>query len=233
MPIVLAYDAATRELDAAQAARRHRRSRCGVFCVRGVRMFKKIDSTLRGHPAEEIAAMLDVILADEPAPRVVLAPSFPAMGRTVRDGQVHVHGVAAAVHRVLARRPRPGARQSRQPARERGTARAQCSIWRRYARIPATACRRSRTLATEGSAAVAVCDAETEDDLERIATASLAGDRPTFFIGSAGLAHALAQMRFARRRRRAVRLIGASHRRAARWSSSAHARAHRVPRWRR
>ena len=39
---------------------------------------------------------------------------------------------------------------------------------------------------------VAVCDAETDEDLERIAEASLAPDRPGFFIGSAGFAHALA-----------------------------------------
>jgi uncharacterized protein YgbK (DUF1537 family) len=39
---------------------------------------------------------------------------------------------------------------------------------------------------------VVVCDAETDEDLERIAEASLAPDRPGFFIGSAGFAHALA-----------------------------------------
>src|SRR5690349_730593 len=56
----LAFDAATRELDTTSAARRQgdvvRR-----FLRPGMRVFKKIDSTLRGHPAEEIAAMLDVL----------------------------------------------------------------------------------------------------------------------------------------------------------------------------
>ena len=79
-------------VDAADAARRHgevlRR-----FLLPGMRVFKKIDSTLRGHPAEEIAAMLDVMRAHDPRVRVVMAPAFPATGRTVRDGEVHVHGV--------------------------------------------------------------------------------------------------------------------------------------------
>jgi uncharacterized protein YgbK (DUF1537 family) len=90
--MVLAYDAATRELDAALAARRHREV-LQRFLHSPARLFKKIDSTLRGSPAEEIAAMLDVVLAQEPDTCVVMAPSFPAMGRTVRDAQVRVHGV--------------------------------------------------------------------------------------------------------------------------------------------
>ena len=39
---------------------------------------------------------------------------------------------------------------------------------------------------------IAVCDAETDHDLHLIAEASLPASPATFFIGSAGLAHALA-----------------------------------------
>ena len=46
-------------------------------------------------------------------------------------------------------------------------------------------------LAGEGDG-IAVCDAETDHDLHLIAEASLAASSATFFIGSAGLAHALA-----------------------------------------
>jgi uncharacterized protein YgbK (DUF1537 family) len=46
-------------------------------------------------------------------------------------------------------------------------------------------------MAAEGDI-VAVCDAETDHDLHLIAEASLADSPDTFFIGSAGLAHALA-----------------------------------------
>jgi uncharacterized protein YgbK (DUF1537 family) len=47
-------------------------------------------------------------------------------------------------------------------------------------------------LASKGDI-VAVCDAQTEDDLARIAQASLPAQPSVFFIGSAGLAHALAE----------------------------------------
>ena len=79
--MVLAYDAATRELDATHAALRHREV-LQRFLHSPVRLFKKIDSTMRGSPAEEIAAILDDFLAREPATCVVIATSFPAMGRT-------------------------------------------------------------------------------------------------------------------------------------------------------
>ena len=88
----LAYDAASRELGSALAARRHGEI-THRFLRPGTRLYKKIDSTLRGHPAEEIAAMLNVVLPKEPGLRIVLAPSFPVMGRTVRAGELHVYGV--------------------------------------------------------------------------------------------------------------------------------------------
>ena len=52
------------------------------------RIFKKIDSTLRGHPGLEIkSAMIEMM-----APYAFVTPSFPQNGRTVRDGILYVHG---------------------------------------------------------------------------------------------------------------------------------------------
>ncbi|HEV7606210.1 MAG TPA: four-carbon acid sugar kinase family protein [Steroidobacteraceae bacterium] len=192
--IALAYNAATRELDAAAAARRH-----GDILRRiqqpGIRLFKKIDSTLRGHPAEEIAAMLDVIVAHEPEVRVVLAPSFPATGRTVREGRVFVHGVplpfteywpAGRDHELanLVNMLETAGVHARHAglATVRGEFSALSAVFAKVAGQPAP---------------VVVCDAENDDDLERIAAASLDDSGPTFCIGSAGFAHALAQ-RFSR-----------------------------------
>lgn len=54
------------------------------------RVVKKIDSTLRGGWAAEVAAM-------QPALGLALvAPAFPDLGRTVRDGTVLVHGTPLA-----------------------------------------------------------------------------------------------------------------------------------------
>jgi len=186
--LVLAHDLATRELDAAAAARRHREVSQRIAQSQA-RLFKKIDSTLRGHPADEIAAMLDVILAHEPATRIVMTPAFPAMGRTVRSAQVFVHGAPLQFTEYW--------REGKEPALanlihllESAGLRA-CNV--ELATLRAGSNALASALDRVGDAVVAVCDAETDGDLERIAEASLASDRPALFIGSAGLAHALAQ----------------------------------------
>jgi uncharacterized protein YgbK (DUF1537 family) len=69
--------AAKRVLDAAHVAR-------GAHTV-----YKKLDSTLRGNVAAELAAVLDSARRD----RVIVAPAFPAAGRTTVDGVQRVHGV--------------------------------------------------------------------------------------------------------------------------------------------
>jgi len=187
----LAYDVATRELDGALAARRHGEALRRLLQPK-TSLFKKIDSTLRGHPAEEIAAMLDVMLAHESRLRVVLAPSFPATGRAVRDGQVWVHGVALPATEYWPRK-RDAALANLVRLLETAGLLAHS--------VPLTTVRGDRAVlraafatgGTPGRAVIAVCDAVTDDDLERIAVAGLDGDDPTLFIGSAGLAHALAQ----------------------------------------
>ena len=56
---------------------------------RGVRLiYKKTDSTLRGNIAAELEA-----LGAFYGTRVVYAPAYPAMGRTVTDGRLYVNGV--------------------------------------------------------------------------------------------------------------------------------------------
>ena len=190
--VVIAYDAATRELDAVQAARRHR-DVMQRFLNPRARLFKKVDSTLRGNPGGEIAAMLDVILADEPASRIVLAPAFPAMGRTVRAGQVYVLGVPLPFTEYWREGDDAALANLVHLLESAGVRAHSVDLAMVRADSSALASALSKT-SPKGGAVVAACDAETDDDLERIAKASLAGDRPTFFIGSAGFAHALAQL---------------------------------------
>jgi len=51
-------------------------------------IFKKIDSTLRGHPGAEIAILLETFACDT----AIITPAFPAMGRTVENGWLRVAG---------------------------------------------------------------------------------------------------------------------------------------------
>ena len=107
-------------------------------------LFKKMDSTLRGHVAPELRAARKALGAKRP---ILFAPAFPAQGRTVRDGQVHVNG---------------------RPLREGNLAH----------------------LANDSN--VTVCDAQTDSDLRAIARKGLALKPRPLFVGSAGLARALA-----------------------------------------
>ena len=52
-------------------------------------LYKKTDSTLRGN----IAAELRALLALRPAARILYVAAYPALGRTVRNGHLLVHGV--------------------------------------------------------------------------------------------------------------------------------------------
>lgn len=54
--------------------------------------FKKIDSTLRGPIAAELRAVFEAM----PNVRLLFAPANPAVGRTVRRGELQVHGVPVA-----------------------------------------------------------------------------------------------------------------------------------------
>ncbi len=81
----LVIDTGTRRGSAAHARRTAERlaRRCPAEFL-----FKKTDSTLRGH----IRAEFEGLLAARPGARIVYAPAYPAQGRTVRDGILYVHG---------------------------------------------------------------------------------------------------------------------------------------------
>lgn len=51
-------------------------------------VYKKIDSTLRGHPGAELNAVMEALGET----RALISPAFPAQGRTTRAGVQHVNG---------------------------------------------------------------------------------------------------------------------------------------------
>lgn len=83
-----AVDTDSRATDAAAAAR----IAAGVVAkaaAGGSYLFKKIDSTLRGHVAAELSAVLAIPGLFEAA---ILCPALPEQGRTLQHGVLHVHG---------------------------------------------------------------------------------------------------------------------------------------------
>ncbi|MEV4172698.1 four-carbon acid sugar kinase family protein [Nonomuraea sp. NPDC049709] len=142
----------------------------------GRRVFVKIDSLLRGNVAATAAACLDA-----PA---VLVPALPAAGRTVVGGVPYVHGVPLRETRAWHAERRPA------PASVAEALGATPSTLVPLATVRAGHAALTRALG-KAAGRVAVCDAQTDDDLDAIVAAALEAGPGTRLIGAGGLAAAL------------------------------------------
>lgn len=139
--------------------------------------FKKIDSTMRGHVAAETLATFDTGKFE----MLVVCPALPRQSRIVRDGHVLVHGEPAD---IWAQRGSPD-QAVRALVRDHFTTAAD---------------RADIVLAKPGDAielrqrpTIMLFDAETDEDLDRIAHAVRTATVPTLAAGSSGLSSALAR----------------------------------------
>jgi len=124
---------------------------------------------LRGHVGGEVRAALDCW---HPGSIAIVAPAFPAAGRTTVKGHQCLNGVPLA------------GRESVVAILE------QDGIRTRHADLD---CVRSAALeAMLPDATAVVCDAENEEDLAAIARAGAGSASPIVWVGSGGLAHAIA-----------------------------------------
>ncbi len=140
-------------------------------------LYKKIDSTLRGNLGIEIAAALESCGAT----LALVAPSFPAQGRTLEAGRLRVNGVALARGRLPNLLHEQGIAGVTHIPRQCLTGGGKALI----ARLDEAA---------KAAPMVVTIDAITQEDLGFIAQA--AGDYPAriLMVGSAGLAMAVAQL---------------------------------------
>jgi uncharacterized protein YgbK (DUF1537 family) len=151
--------------------------------VRSVRhariVYKKLDSTLRGPVAAELAAALGA----SGRGRAVVAPAFPAAGRTTVDGVQLVRGVP--VQETEARDdPRTPVREGHVPTLLAAAFSSVVSLSVEDLADPATVRR-----ALEGARCV-VADAARDEDLEALVRA-VPDPSGVLWAGSAGLAVAL------------------------------------------
>ena len=155
--------------------------------------YQKMDSTLRGNWARETACALRAAASTRgQRPFGIVAPAFPAAGRTMAGGRVYLHEIALEETETWARerltRPaEPGAWLAAEGLR---VSRAGLEDIRLGPRRLATLFTGQRA---DGADAV-ICDAETEADLDAIASAALALTPAPLCVGSAGLMRSLVRM---------------------------------------
>ncbi|WP_262297724.1 four-carbon acid sugar kinase family protein [Microvirga sesbaniae] len=190
LPPVFSYDAGSRGLSGRDALTKHR-AVLGKLHVEGTALFKKIDSTLRGQPAAETVAIFEALRPRHGPVLGVMSPAFPATGRTTRDGRVHVSGEPLEQTEVWQREHSYPNADLVEVLATAGVVAEKVQLATIRAGVEALRAALDG-IASKGDR-VAVCDAETEDDLACIAAAGLPVRSNVFWIGSAGLAHALAK----------------------------------------
>ena len=186
----LAYDTATRDVPREQrpalqtTVRRAARRLAGL----GPRIvYKKIDSTLRGH----LRAELDAMRAEFGGRLALVCPAFPAQGRTVQTGVLHIHSLPwtsteFAPSGMFASLTVRGAfgMDGDATAAEIGIGDMRQGAAVLEARLG--------QLGAQGVATV-FCDAAQPEDLQALAQVILRAPERYLPVGSAGLARALAE----------------------------------------
>jgi D-threonate/D-erythronate kinase len=153
-------------------------------------LYHKIDSTLRGNWPSELAhihqAATDVL---GHAPFVIVAPAFPGTGRATIDGHVFVNGTPLENTGLWKQAGSTQSADLRAILADVGS-KVGVATLEQVALGPEALKTRLVKWADVGCDAV-VCDAQTEDDLLTVATASLMLPGKPLWVGSAGLMRAL------------------------------------------
>ncbi len=182
---VIAADTDTRRLSPARAAERTVAA-FKVLHQPGQRLYKKIDSTLRGNWAAEVAALQPL------AGLAIVAPAFPATGRTLLGGRVFVNGQPLETTDTwkLENADRPADVEAMLVAAGLSTSKLDLDTLRGDEKALT---RHIAEVARSGTQALIV-DAQTEDDLLTLARLTASMDQPLFWIGSGGLAREIASL---------------------------------------
>ncbi len=175
---VVVVDTDSRALSPEEA--RERVSEAGE-AVRNARIvYKKVDSTLRGPVAAELAAALGATVRH----RALVAPAFPGTGRTTQNGMQLLHGVP--IHETtLAKDPRTPVRKSHIPSILAEAGLEDVAILG-VAEVEDT----ERVHRVLENARWIVADAETDVHLQTLAR-TVPSPSQVLWVGSAGLALAL------------------------------------------
>lgn len=141
-------------------------------------LVKKIDSTLRGNPGAEVAALLRL----SGQRQAIIAPAFPAAGRTTQNGVCLVKGV-----------PVTGTEFASDPKTPVRHAHIAAVLAEQTALTSLVVTAAQLTAALQGDAQLVIVDAQSDDELDQIINAAFACEERPLLVGSAGLCDALAR----------------------------------------
>jgi uncharacterized protein YgbK (DUF1537 family) len=178
---VVAVNTESRYLDPSAAAALVSHATATALRGGGSRVFKKVDSLLRGNIGPEIGAMLDVHRERGKAAMAVVAPAYPATGRTTVDGALRVEGTTndeATISDLLHR------------------GRVSCQVVRRQEYGGTVSLARTLFRLRMDGVDAAIVDAESENDLATIAGALAVTRDWSIPVGSGGLAAEIARLEF-------------------------------------
>ncbi|NGM67968.1 four-carbon acid sugar kinase family protein [Natronolimnobius sp. AArcel1] len=176
-PDVLVVDADTRALEQKTAGATVSRLLADTPSI----VYKKVDSTLRGNVASEVTAAVDAIDASI----AVVAPAFPATGRLTANGIQFVDGIPLAqagygVESSTVKSQLEASPYDCEPLSIDTVAAGSDAI------------RTTLEATLSGEPTLVTCDALHERHLESIVTAAQSLEETVLFVGSGGLASALA-----------------------------------------
>jgi uncharacterized protein YgbK (DUF1537 family) len=172
---VVAVDADSRQLSRRLAVTRTTLAARALRTSETTRLFKKVDSTLRGHVGPELLACMRAW----EAPLALLCPAFPATGRWVQGGEIFVDR-RGSLGRVAALAGLPA---------DRRTGHLGLTILR----AGVEAVQASLAALAASGARVVVADADTPGHLTTLVEAATRHPEPVLLAGAGGLAGALAE----------------------------------------
>jgi len=173
---VVAVNTASRHLPAEDAAAHVQQCTRLFSTQRFDIVYKKIDSTLRGNVVAETLRLMDVANRH----KALVAPAFPAQGRTVTGGVVHVDGVPLAQTGFANDALSPPPLEPLGDVFGVAIGREHVKAWRRGEALPRL------------DAGVVIADAESERDMSELFEKVADYTDETLLVGSAGLGEMLA-----------------------------------------
>ncbi|NBB10454.1 four-carbon acid sugar kinase family protein [Pseudomonas sp. SLFW] len=180
---VVAIDTDTRRLSIAQAGERTLTA-WQTLRKPGQRLYKKIDSTLRGNWAAEVAAL------QPQAGLAIIAPAFPATGRTTLRGQVLVNGQPLETTDTWKLEHADRSADITSMLSDAGLSVAKLSL--DILRGDAAALAQHIAEMARSDTNALIVDAQTTEDLHTLAVVTAQMSEPLFWVGSGGLARELA-----------------------------------------